>query len=217
MDGTWPWSWYNHQASYTDNAYEMINSIPGRVGPPMEPLKLDVVPYFREWIESDGYPLANFWEHTQGWWDARHLPNVLLVHFNKLKADLSGEMKRVANFLDIEVASRNWPSLVEHCTFDYMRKNASTLAPYLDMVFKGGGDSFMYKGTNGRWRDLLTAEDIAAYQRVVARKLSPECASWLKTGKCRDGNSDYSLAEEDQRIAQCFVRLDSLERIQVPR
>ena len=177
------WSWYNHQSSYNDNMYEMINSLPGRVGPAVEPIKSGIVEYFREWIESDGYPLADFWAHTQGWWEARHLPNLLLLHFNSLKADLAGEMRRIANFLDIEIAAEKWPSLVEHCTFDYMRRNASTLAPYLDMVFKEGGNSFMYKGTNGRWRDLLTPEDLQAYERVVARKLTSDCARWLATGE----------------------------------
>jgi len=34
---------------------------------------------------------------------SRHLPNILFVHYNDLKADLEGEMRRIARFLEIEV------------------------------------------------------------------------------------------------------------------
>ena len=39
----------------------------------------------------------------------RHRPNVLLVHYNDLKADLSGEMRRVADFLGISVPPDTGP------------------------------------------------------------------------------------------------------------
>ena len=56
-------------------------------------------------------------------------------------------------------------------------------APILDMVFKNGVDDFIYKGTNGRWRDLLTSADIEKYERLVKQKLSSDCAHWLATGE----------------------------------
>jgi aryl sulfotransferase len=38
------------------------------------------------------------------------------------------------------------------------------------------------KGTNGRWRDVLTAEECARYERMAIAELYPECARWLATG-----------------------------------
>src|SRR5262252_277746 len=80
------WSWYNHHSSFTPQAYEMFNSIPGRVGPPLEPPSCGVVEYFRRWMDGEEMSLSDFWSHYQGWWDARNLPNVMLVHYNNLKA-----------------------------------------------------------------------------------------------------------------------------------
>jgi hypothetical protein len=40
--------------------------------------------------------------------------------------------------------------------------------------------------TNGRWRDILTADDMAHYEAGLARNLTPECAAWLATGKLPD-------------------------------
>lgn len=44
-----------------------------------------------------------FFSHVASWWAVRQLPNVMLVHFSALRADLPGEARRIANFLDIAV------------------------------------------------------------------------------------------------------------------
>jgi aryl sulfotransferase len=53
----------------------------------------------------------------------------------------------------------------------------------VDMVFKGGLKNFVFKGTNGRWRDVLTADELAAYERRVAGTLPPDCAAWMEHGR----------------------------------
>jgi aryl sulfotransferase len=140
--------------------------------------------YFHEWLQGAGFIGASFWEHIQGWWDARHLPNLLLVHFNHLKADLPGEMRRIATFLGIEIDEARWPGMVEHCSLDYMR-NAAATSPdqVLNDIFTDGANTFFNKGTNGRWKDVLTAADLAAYEKAVKANLTPECARWMATGE----------------------------------
>src|SRR5262249_26366871 len=151
-----------------EQAYTWINGVMGRVGPPLEPPVGDVVQYFREWLDGKGMTVGvSFWEHVQGWWNVRHLPNVLLLHFNNLKADLPGEMRRIANFRGIEIDEAQFPTMVEHCTFDYMRRTAAEHSPMLNQVFQDGGNTFFNKGTNGRWKDLLTAADLQKYEEVV--------------------------------------------------
>lgn len=181
------WSWYNHHASFSPDAYAMMNGTPGLVGEPLAPPSKDVVAYFHEWLDRDGYPVWSFWQHVQSWWDVRTLDNVLLVHFNHLKRDLEGEMRRIAAFLEIELENELWPRAVEHCSFDYMKRNAGKLSSMLDVVFVGGGQSFIHKGTNGRWRELLSPADIEKYESIARDRLSADCAHWLETGEIRDG------------------------------
>ena len=50
------------------------------------------------------------------------------------------------------------------------------------MVFEGGSDRFFFKGTNGRWRDVLTSDDLALYE-AAASKLDPELRDWLENGR----------------------------------
>jgi aryl sulfotransferase len=179
------WSLYNHHAGFTRTAYDLINNVMGRVGPAIEPPTADVVQYFRDWLDGkDGMSLGvSFWEHVQGWWNARHLPNILFLHFNNLKADLPGQIRNIARFLGIEIDEAKFPTIVEHCTFDYMQRTASKHSPILDMVFQAGGNTFFNKGTNGRWKDSLTAADLLKYDEMVRSSLTPDCAHWVATGE----------------------------------
>ena len=177
------WSLYKHHSMYTPTMYEMVNETPGRVGPKIGPPTDDVVEYFHRWLDEDGFPYHPFFSHNQSWWDVRELPNVLLVHFNNLKADLPGEIRRIAEFLEIEIDEEKFPAIVEHCTFDYMKVHADEFSDMMGMVFDGGGSSFINKGTNGRWRDRLSPEDVRKYEEYASRKMSPECARWIASGQ----------------------------------
>ena len=176
-------SFYNHHCQANDLWYQVLNDTPGRVGPPIDRPDPDIRRYFRTWLERDGYPIWSFWENVASWWAARDLPNVMLVHFNALKADLPGEMRRIAAFLDVEVPAAKWPAILDHCSFDFMKAHADQVAPLGGVIFEGGGKSFINKGVNGRWRDVLSAEESAAYERMALEKLGPDCARWLETGE----------------------------------
>lgn len=186
------WSMYNHHKNGNELFYKLLNETPGRVGPPLDPPDPDIRRYFRRWVEEDGYPFWSFWENIATWWQARQVPNILLVHFADLKRDLEGEMRRIADFLGCDVAEERWPLLVEHCSFDYMKAHAEKVAPLGGAVFDGGAKAFINKGVNGRWRDVLTVNDSADYEAMVRAKLGVECAGWLAEGR---------LAQEDRLAA----------------
>jgi len=176
-------SFHHHHSVGNALWYELLNDTPGRVGPPILAPDPDVARYFRTWLAQDGYPIWSFWENVSTWWAARDLPNVKLVHFNDLKADLAGEMRGIADFLEIDIPEERWPTVVEHCGFDYMKSNAAKVAPLGGAIFDGGAESFINKGVNGRWRDVLTAADVAAYEAMALDRLGPDCARWLATGE----------------------------------
>lgn len=177
------WSLYNHHANANQLWYQALNDTPGRVGPPIGPPPSSIRQYFEEWLEKDGYPFWSLWENVRSWWSIRDLPNVLPVHFADLKADMQGEIRRIATFLDIPIDEAKWDAIVEHCGFAYMKSHAATSVPLGGAFWEGGAETFIHKGTNGRWRDTLTAEHCAAYERKAVAELGPDCAAWLATGK----------------------------------
>ncbi len=180
------WSMYNHHANANESWYRALNDTPGRIGPPIEKPPADVVQYYRDWLDRDGHPFWPFFDNVRSWWQVRHLPNVMLLHFADLKRDLPGGIRRIAEFLDIEIDEVRFPDIVEHCGFDYMKRNATASVPLGGAFWDGGAETFIYKGTNGRWRDLLSAEDCARYESRARRELGDECTEWLKGGALTD-------------------------------
>ena len=184
------WSMHHHQRTFTPEAAAAFNNNPRRgPGEPVRRPTEDILQYFREWLARDGYPWWPFWENIRTWWAARNLPNVILVHFSKLKADMPGEMRRIAKFLDIRVDEERWPAIVEHCTFDYMKNHAEYAAPLGGAFWDGGAKTFINKGTNGRWHDVLTPDDVRAYEKRARAELGDACAAWLATGELPAGDS----------------------------
>ena len=155
------------------------------MGPPIEKPPEDIVQYYNEWLDGDGFPFWSFWDNIRTWWEIRDLPNVLFLHYNNLKEDMPGGIRRMADFLDIEINEESWPKILKHCSFDYMKENATKSTPLGGLFWDEGAKVFIHQGQNGRWRDLLSAEDIARYERIAVQKLGEECAYWLATGKLK--------------------------------
>ena len=55
-------------------------------------------------------------------------------------------------------------------------------SPMGGAIWQGGADTFINKGVNGRWRDVLTPDDCAAYEAAAVEKLGGDCALWLAGG-----------------------------------
>jgi aryl sulfotransferase len=177
------WSFYNHHASANGEWYKLLNDTPGRVGPPIGKPSTSIRQYFHDWLDNDGYPFWPCWENIKSWWDIRHLPNVLLLHFTSLKEDMPGQIRRIAEFLDIPIDETKWDAILEHCSFGYMKQHATASVPLGGIWLDGGSRAFIYKGNNGRWRDTLTAEENQKYEKIVKEQLGEGCAHWLATGE----------------------------------
>lgn len=175
------WSLYNHHLNANQLWYDALNNTPNRVGPEIGRPPEDPVVYFRDWLEGDGAPFWSFWENARSWWAIRHLPNVLMVHFADLKADMPGEIRRIAGFLDIEPS--NWNAVLDHCTFDYMKANAPACVPLGGAFWDGGAQTFIHKGVNGRWQGVLPEALSRQYEAKAEAELGADCAAWLKSGR----------------------------------
>lgn len=177
------WSLYNHHANANQLWYDALNETPGRVGPPIERPPEDIREYWRDWLARDGYPFWSFWENVRTWWQIRDLPNVRFVHFSELKQDLPGTIRQIAEFLQISINESRWSAILEHCSFQWMKQNATKSVPLGGLFWDAGAGVFINKGVNGRWADVLTAEESAEYELIAVNQLGQKCAHWLATGE----------------------------------
>eukprot|EP00899_Mesostigma_viride_P015205 jgi/Mesvir1/23686/Mv18640-RA.1 len=176
------WSLHNHYAEANEKMYELLNKTPGLVGDPMPVIEgMDVKEMYDRWMADDGWPLWSYWENVRSWWPAGTLPNVLFIHFNDLIKDLPREIRRIAKFLDIPIDEAKFPTIVEHCTFKWVRNNPKC-TPLGGALWKNGCETFLHKGTNGRWTERLTPEEVAAYEQRATKELGDPVARWTMEG-----------------------------------
>ncbi|HTT99181.1 MAG TPA: sulfotransferase domain-containing protein [Rhizomicrobium sp.] len=195
-------SWHNHTSNYSPFAREAQGNAglaDETVARPLPTPHATPHDHFQVWIDEapdvrlrDDSPANNFFALERSWWAERKHPNVLLVHYNDMKADLDGEMRRIARFLDIDISEEVWPGLVKAAGFEFMRENGATLLPRAAMSWDKGHERFINQGTNERWRTALTPEDIARYQQRAAAELSPALICWLEQGRLKAGDPQNS-------------------------
>ncbi|MBV1906428.1 MAG: sulfotransferase domain-containing protein [Pseudomonadales bacterium] len=144
---------------------------------------------FKRWITAQDTPhnpddptASSVLNYLQNFWEYRNLPNIHFFHYDTLKADLAGEMKRLAKILGIDVAEADWPGLVQAATLQSMKDNADKTAPDAGANIWRDNAGFFNSGLTGQWQDILSDEDLKYYQQVIEQKLPPAAAHWLKHG-----------------------------------
>jgi aryl sulfotransferase len=151
---------------------------------------------FRAWLVDGGAhgdPGASFWEVERSYWAARRDANMLLVHYNDLKADLAGEIARIAGYLEIELPSTVMREIVDAAGFEVMRAQGAALMPGAEMAWTEGAKTFLHKGVNGRWHGLFAEADLAAYRLKTAAEFTPALAAWLENGRLVAGDPAKSV------------------------
>ena len=197
-------SWHNHVSHYRPEVMAMMDATglaDPTIGRPHPPRPTDIHDFFRAWMTegpearlADDMPAARYFDIVRSFWRDRHLRNVLLVHYNDLKADLDGEMRRVSAFLGIPVDEAVWASLVAAAGFETMRDSGAALMPRGHLIWEKGPKTFFHAGANARWRGVLSDAEIDQYQARMAREFSPALAAWASCGRL--ATSDPLRAED---------------------
>ena len=185
-------SYLNHLNSQTAIAWEGLDRIglsdptTGRAAPRPPRTARE---FFHYWIDTPGeHTAGGFIALEQTYWSQRRAENVLLVHYNDMKADLDGEMRRISAFLDIPIDEAIRPTLVEAATFEAMKRDGDTLLGHMVRGFEGGHRSFLHKATNGRWQGAVDPEDLACWREMLETALSPNLIAWLEGGRAVAGD-----------------------------
>ncbi len=182
-------SLWNHYTTMTDEVLTLMNLMPGREGDEFPRPPDDIHAFWRTWTtrgwfawETDGWPYWSHLSHVQSWWNFRHLPNIQLIHYTDMLEDTEREVRRIAAFLEIDVPESSWAAIVKAVSFSEMKRQGELYAPGGGQFWKGGAKTFLHKGTNGRWRDVLSDEEIALYDAACDRALTADCREWLENG-----------------------------------
>tara|TARA_B110000503_G_C7169827_1_gene423783 strand:+ start:3865 stop:4749 length:885 start_codon:yes stop_codon:yes gene_type:complete len=178
-------SLWNHYRNYSDNFYNDVNNTSIRIGPPLERCPNDIKEFWNLWLtkgafpwQSEGYPHWSYFDNIQQWWNLRHQENICLIHYNDLKQNLTKEIKKISNFLNIKCS--NTGEIAKLVDFKTMKENSKILIPNSKHTFIGGVDSFFNNGTSNQWNELLSSDDLLLYEAISSRLLSKKCKEWLE-------------------------------------
>lgn len=97
-------------------------------------------------------------EHVDGWWRERHRPNVLVLRYEEMLADLPAAIRQVAQLMRVELDDLALQRVHENSTFSAMRRieRCFSLGPLTPLGEPGG--AMLRRGVAGDAKELLTAD-----------------------------------------------------------
>ena len=132
--------------------------------------------------------------------DARALnavPHVLRLHYADMLRDLPRAVARIADHVGIHQAPALQSQLVAAARFDAMKANAGRFAVAAGQGFWRDDSKFFDSGGTRKWRGVLGADDIAAYEARMENVLAPRARHWLEwgddAGESGGGSPDFQL------------------------
>jgi aryl sulfotransferase len=151
----------------------------------------DPVERFRSFVaeETGGGPptLASVLHHLDTGWQRRRDANVALFHYADLKADLPGELLRLARVLGIPCSPERARELAAEASLARMRERSADVAPSASQGTWKDVRAFFRSGGTGEWRERVSAADLAAYEARVAALVGPDIAAWAHGGRLASG------------------------------
>jgi aryl sulfotransferase len=195
-------SYHNHCMGFLPEALAKMDAV-GLAEPtlrrPYPRVDPDPSVHFHNWLttgaiagENDGTPYLSYFAYERTFRAARKLSNLLFVHYDDLQADLTGEMRRIADFVEIEISDAEQSRIAGSATFASMRKDAAVLLPNVAKNFDGGALRLMNKGQSGRWRGLYDDADVELFDKKLREAVPDDYADWLLAGRIAGSGVDPS-------------------------
>ena len=144
----------------------------------------DLVSWMTNWIRWGGDYAENLdsipgvmW-HLSDAWERRSAANVVLVHYDDLLADLTGEMSRLADVLCFDVDPDELALLAGEATFEAMKRRSHELIPDRRGVIKEP-NQFFRAGRSGSGVAALPDTLLDEYSERTSTLAPAELLEWL--------------------------------------
>ncbi|HTL85601.1 MAG TPA: sulfotransferase domain-containing protein, partial [Acidimicrobiia bacterium] len=184
-------SWARHQdnldlqALFTARGRAVGNEDLAEMYRDFEPLPTDPLARFWRFVDdpSEGelwrVNFASTMRHLATAWERRDQPNVVLVHYADLRRDLEGEMRRIAQRLELDIIDDRLSRLVAAAGFDSMRARADEIAPNASEGILQSNQAFFHGGGNGQWRELIDDAGRRRYAERVRQLAPTDLIEWV--------------------------------------
>jgi hypothetical protein len=117
---------------------------------------------------------GSWFKHVAGWWNHRNDPNVLWLSYEELCRDLEGCLRRITAFCGFHVAPERIPTILERCSFAFMKKYESQFDPAIERFWEVGirMNSFLRSGRIGDGRVYLNGDQRVRFDQAFEHHLA---------------------------------------------
>jgi hypothetical protein len=116
------------------------------------------------WLQMflDGKVQRGDWfDHALSWWEHKDAENVLFLTFEDLKRDTESQLRRIAEFLDIELSPEKLEEVKNKIGFFQMQKTQFSALKDVKEFNK-----FFRKGEIGSWKEYFTVAQSERFDQV---------------------------------------------------
>lgn len=118
---------------------------------------MPAVPVWLRLFFSDAAPFS--WsEHLHGYWKNRHLPNLSILTFDEMKQDMAAVVRRIAEFMQVELAQEEFAAVCEKSSFVYMKSIDDKFKPPALTPWSSPNRQMIRRGVSGGSAELLSPE-----------------------------------------------------------
>ena len=107
---------------------------------------------FDEFMEMVKVKRVRSWfDWVLGWGEYKDYPNTIFIRYEDMKKDLPSELRRLANFLEIEVTDEIVADVCDKTSFSNMKDSMNALG-----ITDSKISPFMRKGEVGDWKNYFS-------------------------------------------------------------
>ena len=130
----------------------------------------------------------SYWGHLHSWWEQRHNPQVLLLCYENMKADLPGTIRTISQFLNIELDQALLALVVEQTSLEYMLAHK---AKFTETMVETAMAKIGFTPRSNRLVKVKTGR-VGDHRTELPAEIGAEMdAIWHKTIEARTGLASY--------------------------
>jgi len=162
---------------------------------------MPAVPVWLRLFFSDA-ALFNWPEHLHGYWKNRHLSNLLILTFEEMNQDLAAAVRRIAEFMQVELTSEEFAEVCEKSSFAYMKSIDEKFKPPALTPWSSPNRQMIRRGVSGGSSELLSPEQqdfIDATCRAELARVGSDFAYDAVWGSQADGKNTLTAAQNAEQ------------------
>lgn len=114
--------------------------------------------------------------------DFADLPNIHVFHYADMKRDLLGSVRQMSLAMGLEHSEAFLQQVAAAADFSAMKKNSDVFVPFAGRGRWKDDSKFFRAGKAKQWAEMLSSEELAAYDQRMTELFTPTQVKWLENG-----------------------------------